>query len=149
MCTPNTACEYSFEFFLVLCVNAYKLFWMFKWARHKNAQMISFRGDAQQWRIFRMASASQMKWKSCAIALVINRNTAWFSKSQCFDRNTDGVNLWMNEWKFCHKYVVTYPRAFWGIGVYGNPWPLLVGICRIPAYHVDYTTGCMGSSRLV
>ncbi len=24
--------------------------------------------------------------------------------------------------------------------VYGNPWPLLVGIRRIPAYHVDYTT---------
>ncbi len=102
--------------------------------------MISFRGHAQQWRIFRMASASQMKWKSCTIALVINRNTAWFSKSQCFDRNTDGVNLWMNVWKICHKGVVTYPRTFFK-WVYGNPWPLLVGIRRIPVYHVDYTTG--------
>ncbi len=24
--------------------------------------------------------------------------------------------------------------------VYGNPWPLLVGVSRMPAYHVDYTT---------
>ncbi len=35
--------------------------------------------------------------------------------------------------------VVTYPHAFckW---VYANPCPSLVGIRRIPAYHVDYTT---------
>ncbi len=38
--------------------------------------------------------------------------------------------------------VVTYPHAFckW---VYANPCPSLVGIRRIPAYHVDYTTGYM------
>ncbi len=28
--------------------------------------------------------------------------------------------------------------------VYGNPLTFLVGIRRIPAYHVDYTTGCVG-----
>ncbi len=62
-----------------------------------------------------MASPSQLKWKSCTIALVINRNTAWFSNSQCFVRNTDGVNLWINVtdgtdtvqytvyWKFEHQ----------------------------------------------
>ncbi len=68
-----------------------------------NGQMKSFCGDAQQWCIFRMASASQLKWKSCAIVQVINRNTAWFKKNLCFNHNTDWVNLWMNVWKFCHK----------------------------------------------
>ena len=34
--------------------------------------------------------------------------------------------------------VDTYPHAFFK-WVYGNPWPFLVGIRRIPAYHVDYT----------
>ena len=35
--------------------------------------------------------------------------------------------------------IVTYPCGFkW---VYGNPGAFLVGIRRIPAYHVDYTTG--------
>ncbi len=35
--------------------------------------------------------------------------------------------------------VVTYPHVFkW---VYGNPLTFLVGIRRIPTYHVDYTTG--------
>ncbi len=37
--------------------------------------------------------------------------------------------------------VVTYPRAFFK-WVYANPLPSLVGIRRIPAYHVDYTTAC-------
>ncbi len=36
--------------------------------------------------------------------------------------------------------VVTYPHAFFK-WVYANPCPSLVGIRRIPAYHVDYTTG--------
>ncbi len=35
--------------------------------------------------------------------------------------------------------VVTYPHAFFK-WVYANPCPSLVGIRRIPAYHVDYTT---------
>ncbi len=31
--------------------------------------------------------------------------------------------------------------------VYGNPLTFLVGIRRIPAYHVDYTTGPSSSKR--
>ncbi len=40
--------------------------------------------------------------------------------------------------------VVTYPHAFFK-WVYANPCPSLVGIRRIPAYHVDYTTACKDS----
>ncbi len=40
--------------------------------------------------------------------------------------------------------VVTYPHAFFK-WVYANPCPSLVGIRRIPAYHVDYTTGKDGT----
>ncbi len=66
---------------------------------------------------------SQLKWKSCAIALVINRNSVNFKKSVHQSQHRR-VNLSMNVWKFCHKDVVTYPRAF----LSGYPWPLLVGI---------------------
>ncbi len=53
-------------------------------------------------------------------------------------RNTDWVNLWMNlsVTKLCCCYV----SAYFFKSVYANPWPSLVGIRRIPAYHVDYTT---------
>ncbi len=100
--------------------------------------MISFRGHAQQWHIFRMASDSQMKWKSWAIALVINRNTAWFSKSECFDRTQTGE--FMNERVKDLSQRCCYVSTRFFKWVYGNPWPLLVGICRIPAYHRLHTT---------
>ncbi len=84
--------------------------------------MISFRGHAQR-RIFRMASASQMKWKSC---------TAWFSKVSALIATLERVK------DLSQRCCYVSSRFFkW---VYGNPWPWLVGIRRIPAYHVNYTT---------
>ncbi len=56
-------------------------------------------------------------------------------------RNTDWVNLWMNLWKGVTKRCCyCYVSASFFKWVYANPWPSLVGIQRIPAYHVDYTT---------
>ncbi len=54
-------------------------------------------------------------------------------------RNTDWVNLWMNLWKVCHKTMLLRIRMFFE-WVYASPWPSPVGIWRIPAYHIDYTT---------
>ncbi len=102
-----------------MCLNAYKLFWMFKWAR----------------RIFRMPQ-SQLKWKSCAIALVINRNSMKKSVLQSQHRRREFMNERVKS--LSQRCCDLSSRFFkW---VYGNPLPLLVGICHIPAYHVDYTT---------
>ncbi len=56
-------------------------------------------------------------------------------------RNTDWMNLWMNLWKVCHKTMSLCIRIHFK-WVYANPWPSLVDIRRIPAYHIDYTTAC-------
>ncbi len=47
--------------------------------------------------------------------------------------------LTVYEWKFCHKTMLLRILTFFK-WVYGNPLTFLVGIRRIPAYHVDYTT---------
>ncbi len=102
-----------------MCLNAYKLLWMFKWAR----------------RIFRMPQ-SQLKWKCCAIALVINRNSMKKSVLQSQHRRREFMNERVKS--LSQRCCDVSSRFFkW---VYRNPWPLLVGIRRIPAYHVDYTT---------
>ncbi len=62
------------------------------------------------------------------------------------DYQKDGVSQhrlceFMNELvKGCHKgfYLSAYFKR-----VYENPWPSLMGIRLIPAYHVDYTTGLL------
>jgi len=50
------------------------------------------------------------------------------------------IYLTYYEWKFCHKTMLLRILTFFK-WVYGNPLTFLVGIRRIPAYHVDYTTG--------
>ncbi len=53
-------------------------------------------------------------------------------------RNTDWVNLWT-----CERSVTKrccYVSVCFFKWVYANPWPSLVGVRRMLAYHVDYTT---------
>ncbi len=50
--------------------------------------------------------------------------------------------LTVYEWKFCHKTMLLRILTFFK-WVYGNPLTFLVGIRRIPAYHVDYTTALL------
>ncbi len=104
--------------------------------------MISFRGDAQKWRIFRMASASRL-W---LVEMKELRNSTGhqqkhsviFKKSVLWSQHRWGE--FMNERVKVLSQRCCYVSSRFFKWVYGNPWPLLVGIRRIPAYHVDYTT---------
>ncbi len=100
--------------------------------------MISFRGHAQQWCIFRMASASQLKWKMRNSTGHQQKHSVIFKKSVIRSQHRRGE--FMNERVKVLSQRCCYVSSRFFKLVYGNPWPLLVGIRRIPAYHVDYTT---------
>ncbi len=133
MCAPSTACEYSFEFFLHppcvwMLINSFECL---------NGQGIKTRANGKlSWRCTFLGCLSQLKWKSCTIALVINRNSVIFKKSvlQSQHRRSEFIN----------ERVKVLSQRCWNVSshffkwVYGNPWPWLVGIGRIPVYHVDY-----------
>ncbi len=85
-------------------------------------------------RIFRMPRI-QLKWKSCAIALIINRNSVNFKKSVLQSQHRRGE--FINE-----RVKVLSQRCCYVSSAFlsGYPWPLLVGIRCISAYHLDYTS---------
>ncbi len=100
--------------------------------------MTSFRGHAQQWRIFRMASAGQLKWKELHSTGHQQKHSVIFKKSVLWSQHRRGE--FMNEPVKVLSQRFCYVSSHFFKWVYGNPWPLLVGISRIPAYNVDYTT---------
>ncbi len=73
-----------------------------------------------------------------SLAIVINRNTAWLSERRCFATQTGYIYEWT--WERSVTKQCFYVSAYFFKWVYANPWPSLVGIQRIPAYHIDYTT---------
>ncbi len=84
--------------------------------------------------------------KSCAIALVKKHGVIFKKIGASQHRRGEFVNKRVKV--LLQNDVVTYPHAFFK-WVYGNPWPFLVGIRCIPAYHVDYTTGLEWCGLLV
>ncbi len=76
-----------------------------------------------------------------SLAIVINRNTAWLSERRCFATQTGYIYEWT--WERSVTKQCFYVSAYFFKWVYANPWPSLVGIQRIPAYHIDYTTACI------
>ncbi len=70
---------------------------------------------------------SQLKWKSCTIALVINRNSLWFSKKSVL-QTQHRRSEFMNERVKVLSQRCCYVSSRFFKRVYGNPWPLLEGI---------------------
>ncbi len=76
------------------------------------------------WVNFKLSNSRQQKYG------VIVRKTVLCNKGR--------MNLWINLWKVTK--LCCYVSACFFKWVYANPWHSFVGIRRIPAYHVEYTT---------